>query len=128
MLILWAPASLIHTWKYLVKLDCILISLLDKTFFWILLHTLHKPVSNLSSIHIKIFFCLSEIAADEIDEVDSIMEDITDEINDLQQSMNVSKVPCTINDENKINCNSTVYTGKYFEFDLFIFYVKICFY
>ena len=100
-------------------------------FFRLLLHTLYKPVIyhlhiQYTYIHTLIFFfCLSEIAADEIDEVDSIMEDITDEINDLQQSMNVSKVPCTINDENKINCNSTVYTGKYFEFDLFIFYVKI---
>ena len=33
---------------------------------------------------------LSEIAKDEIDEVDIIMEDITDEIEDLQQSINAT--------------------------------------
>ena len=103
--------------------------MLDDTFFSESYYIRYINQSVIYHLYIiKIFFCLSEIAADEIDEVDSIMEDITDEINDLQQSMNVSKVPCTINDENKINCNSTVYTGKYFEFDLFIFCVKICFY
>ena len=87
--------------------------MLDETFFS---ESYYIRYINQSVIYylytLRFFFCLSEIAADEIDEVDSIMEDITDEINDLQQSMNVSKVPCTINDENKINCNSTVYTGK----------------
>ena len=70
---------------------------------------------------------LKEIAAEEIDEVDIIMEDITDEIADLQQSITnssmsveietdgdgsqITQVPCSIN-KKQINCNQSVYTDK----------------
>jgi len=65
---------------------------------------------------------LKEIAAEEIDEVDIIMEDITDEIADLQQSITNSSLrsnaghlgngaPCFIN-KKQINCNESVYTDK----------------
>ena len=58
---------------------------------------------------------LKEIAAEEIDEVDIIMEDISDEIADLQQSITNSSLrsngghlgngaPCFIN-KKQINCN-----------------------
>lgn len=50
---------------------------------------------------------LDSIAASEMDEVDNIMEDITDEILDLQQESN----PCSISNH-EINCNSTIYTNK----------------
>jgi len=65
---------------------------------------------------------LKEIAAEEIDEVDIIMEDISDEIADLQQSITNSSLrsngghlgngaPCFIN-KKQINCNESVYTDK----------------
>ena len=60
----------------------------------------------------RINWTFSFSAADEIDEVDSIMEDITDEIMDLQESMNVSKVPCTVSNTKEVNCNSTIYKDR----------------
>jgi len=78
---------------------------------------------------------LKEIAAEEIDEVDIIMEDISDEIKDLQESITNSSLtisggdrfggtnpggfggvssggaPCFIN-KKQINCNESVYTDK----------------
>ena len=50
---------------------------------------------------------LKEMAAEEIDEVDTIMEDITDEIKDLQQSI----IPCSVNNK-QVHCNESVYTDK----------------
>ena len=55
---------------------------------------------------------LKEIAEEGIDEVDIIMEDITDEIHDLQESID-EKSPCSVS-ENQVNCNQTVYLGKIF--------------
>jgi len=54
---------------------------------------------------------LKEIAAEEIDEVDIIMEDINDEINDLQDSIDEKDSPCSIS-QNQVNCNETVYVDK----------------
>ena len=54
---------------------------------------------------------LKEIAAEEIDEVDIIMEDITDEINDLQDSIDEKESPCSVS-QNQVNCNQTVYVDK----------------
>ena len=77
---------------------------------------------------------LKEIAAEEIDEVDIIMEDINDEIADLQESITNSSLtlssstgslpggtngngngngaPCSFVNKRQINCNSSVYTDK----------------
>ena len=46
---------------------------------------------------------LKEIAAEEIDEVDIIMEDINDEINDLQDSIDEKDSPCSISQNQVIN-------------------------
>ena len=54
---------------------------------------------------------LKEIAEEGIDEVDIIMEDITDEIHDLQESIDKKSSPCSIS-ENQVNCNQTVYNNK----------------
>ena len=48
---------------------------------------------------------LKEIAAEEIDEVDIIMEDINDEINDLQDSIDEKDSPCSISQNQVINSN-----------------------
>lgn len=61
---------------------------------------------------------LSEIAEDEISEVDLIMEDISDEILDLQQSMNGSDADnpfrpedlrCRIDASERMECTSRIY-------------------
>ena len=71
---------------------------------------LNKPRSKRNAEDV-----LTRIAEDEIDEVDFIMEDITDEIQDLQASIgnNSGKIPLPCSKVNfEINCNQSVYTDK----------------
>ena len=78
-----------------------------------------------AEVQLPVESVLSEIAKDEIDEVDIIMEDITDEIEDLQQSINVTgegatgnpprrpvDLECRMTDSMQVNCSSTVYGDR----------------
>ena len=63
---------------------------------------------------------LDDIAREEIVEVDIIMEDISEEIEDLQQSMNGSSpsthrppdLQCRMNDQMEVNCSSEIYNSR----------------
>ena len=68
---------------------------------------------------------LKEIAAEEIDEVDIIMEDINDEINDLQDSIDEKDSPCSISQNQVINSNIFFIFQTFFFFFTFFFSSKM---
>ena len=70
---------------------------------------------------------LKEIAAEEIDEVDIIMEDINDEINDLQDSIDEKDSPCSISHNQVIKIILIFFFKQKINFELF-FRQKVIFY
>lgn len=80
----------------------------------------HNKFVLRSKRDIEDFNVLESIADEEIDEVDVIMEDLSDEINDLQLSINdtmpdeddYGSMPCSVNEHNEIACDDIVYKDK----------------